>query len=107
MHYEDEHRPLDAAAATRKIRDIAKFSGGGVQFSKHCLSESMPDSDFSFQDLMAILLNGEVRDEPELDKQTGDFKYKMVGETIDGDSATVVLVITSHRSLRVVTVFGG
>jgi hypothetical protein len=49
----------------------------------------------------------EVCEPPERDKKTGDFKYKMVGKTIEGDRTTVVVVLTSHRSLSVVTVFGG
>lgn len=107
MDYYDEHEPLDAATATRTIRGIAKMSGGGIGYSNHCRYESMPDRSFSFQDLMAILLNGEVREPPECDRKTGQFKYKMVGETIDGDPGTAVVVIINHRSLRVITVFGG
>jgi hypothetical protein len=107
MDYYDDQKPLDVATATEMIRGIAKMSGGGVEYSDHCRYKSMPDSNFLFQDLMAILLNGEVRENPERDRKTGQFKYKMVGETIDGDPATVVVVILSHRSLRVITVFGG
>jgi hypothetical protein len=65
----------------------------------------MPESSFSFQDLVAILLNGEVHKPPWRDEKTGDIKYKVVGETIDGDAATIVVVITDHRSLSIITVF--
>ncbi|HYA40877.1 MAG TPA: DUF4258 domain-containing protein [Syntrophobacteraceae bacterium] len=98
-------RPLDVAVATEMIRGIAKF--GAVIQSDHCEFESMPDRSFSAQDLQFILEEGEVREPPKRDEKTGDYKYKMAGETIDGDPATAVVVITSHRSLCVVTVLGG
>jgi hypothetical protein len=63
------------------------------------------DSNFSVQDLVAILLNGEVHEPPGHDEKAGDLKYKVVGETIDGGPATVVVVINDHRSLSVVTVY--
>jgi hypothetical protein len=68
-------------------------------------SESMPDSSFTFQDLEAVLLNGEVHEPPEPDQKTGDFKYRVVGESIDGDHVTVIVVLIDHRSFFVITVF--
>jgi hypothetical protein len=104
MDYVDD-KPLDVATATEMIRGIAKF--GTVVHSDHCEYESMPGRDFSAQDLQMILEEGEVYEPPKRDEKTGDFKYKMVGETIEGDRTTVIVVITDHRSLSVVTVFGG
>lgn len=98
-------RPLGVAEATEMIRGIAKL--GTVIQSDHCEYESMPERNLSAQDIQFILEEGEVREPPEPDTKTGDYKYKMVGETIDGDPATAVVVILSHRSLCVVTVMGG
>jgi hypothetical protein len=97
------HEPLDPSAATEMIRGIARF--GAIRHSWHCRQQSMPDSDFSYQDLVAILLNGEVHEPPEYDETTCQYRYKMKGETIDGDTATIILVIVDHRSLVVITVF--
>lgn len=67
----------------------------------------MPERNFSAQDVQIVLEEGKVYESPERDEKTGDLKYKMVGETLDGDSATVIVTITSHRSLSIITVFGG
>ena len=98
-------KPLGVATATEMIRGIAKF--GTVIHSDHCEYESMPDRHFSAQDLQIVLEEGEVYELPKRDEKTGDFKYKMVGETIEGNRTTVIVVIIDHRSLSVVTVFGG
>lgn len=65
----------------------------------------MPDRSFTFQDLTAVLLNGEVRDPPEPDKKTGEFRYKVVGDDIDGDSAVAITIILSYRAIKIVTIF--
>ena len=97
------HEPLNPADATEMIRGVARF--GTVQPSWHCSHQSMPDSNFSYQDLMAILLNGEVHEPPEYNTTTCQYRYRVKGETIDGDAAAVVLVIADHRTLSVVTIF--
>jgi hypothetical protein len=98
-------KPLDVAAATKMIRGIAKF--GTVIHSDHCEYERMPERNCSAQDLQIVLEEGEVYEPPKRDEKTGDFKYKMVGETVEGDRTTLVVVITDHRSLSIVTVLGG
>lgn len=103
MGYFDCEPKDDPADATETIRGIARF--GTVKYSGHCLTESMPERNFSFQDLVAVLLNGEVHEPPELDERTRELKYKVVGESIDGDETVVITVIISHRELSVVTVF--
>lgn len=85
------------------IREIARF--GVVQPSWHCSQESMPNSNFSYQDLVAILLNGEVHEPPEYNTTTCQYRYRVKGETIDGDTATIILVIADHRTISVVTIF--
>jgi hypothetical protein len=71
------HEPLGPTDATETIRGIARF--GTIKYSGHCLAESMPESNFSFQDLVAILLNGGVHEPPEYDELIGNFKYKVIG----------------------------
>ena len=97
--------PLDIAIATKTIRGIAKF--GTVIYSDHCKYERMPYKNFSAQDLQIILEEGQVDEPPERDEKTGDFKYRMVGKTVDGDLTTALVVIIDHRSLSVITVWGG
>jgi hypothetical protein len=65
------HEVLDPATVASLIRQIARL--GTIRYSAHCLVESTLDRLFTFQDLEAVLLNGEVYDPPELDEKTGDF----------------------------------
>jgi hypothetical protein len=97
--------PLDVTTATEVIQGIAKF--GSIEYSKHCQYERMPDRAFSFQDLQAILSEGKVYEPPKPNEKTGNLNYRVIGEIIDGDAATVIVEIVDHRSLCVITVFGG
>jgi hypothetical protein len=97
--------PLDATIATEMIRGIAKY--GSVKHSDHCRYESMPDRNFSGQDLQILLEEGTVYEAPVRDEKTGDFKYKMVGKTLEGEPVTAIVVLADHRSLSVVTIYGG
>ena len=65
----------------------------------------MTERGFHFQDLLSVLLNGEIKEQPEYDEKHAHFKYKVDGATIDGDSAIAITVILSFRSLLVVTIF--
>lgn len=95
---------LAPADATKLIREIVRF--GDVQTTGHC-RKRMVERQFSFQDLLSVLLNGAVKDQPEYDEAHDQFKYRVEGSTIDGDSAVAVTVIVSTRSVLVVTIFEG
>ena len=95
--------PLDAAVATETIRGIAKL--GRIKYSDHCRYKSMPESDFTYSDLVAVLLNEKAHEPPEYNTTTCQYRYRMKGETVDGDTAAIILVIIDHRTLSVVTVF--
>lgn len=53
-----------------------------------------------------MLLNGDVKSQPEYDEKHAQYRYRVEGNTIDGDSAAIT-VIVSTRSLLVVTFFEG
>jgi hypothetical protein len=65
----------------------------------------MAERGFGFQDLLSILLNGEIKSQPEYDEKHEQFKYRVDGSTIDGDSAVAVTVIVSARAVLIVTIF--
>lgn len=67
----------------------------------------MVERRFSFQDLVSVLLNGDVKGQPEYDEKHRQYKYRVEGITIDGDAAAAITVIVSTRSLLVVTIFEG
>lgn len=90
--------------AIDRIREIARF--GDVRTTSHCRMR-MIERGFHFQDLLSILLNGEIKERPEYDDKHDQLKYRVQGQTIDGDSAIAVTVIMSRYSLLVVTIFEG
>jgi hypothetical protein len=102
MEY-DSHVSLDPAEATRMIREIARI--GQILLSKHCRNESMPSRAIDFQDVITILLNGEVNAHARYDDKTCQYKYKVEGFTVEEEKTVAVTVILNHRSVLVVTVF--
>lgn len=96
--------PLSSSEAITRIREIARF--GDVQTTWHC-RRRMIERNFYFQDLLSVLVNGEITEQPECDEKHDQFKYRVQGTTIDGDSAVAVTVILSLCSVLVVTIFEG
>jgi hypothetical protein len=94
--------PLSSSEAIRRIREIANL--GSVQTTLHC-RKRMAERGFGFQDLLSILLNGEIKRRPEYDPKHDQFKYRVDGNTIDGDLAVAIAVIVSSRAVLVVTIF--
>jgi len=86
----------------RLIREIVNL--GDVQTTGHC-RKRMGERGFGFQDLLSVLLNGEVRSQPEYDPKHDQYRYRVEGHTIDGDSAAAITVMVTTRSLLVVTIF--
>ncbi len=97
-------KQLTPSEATKRIREIVRF--GDVRTTEHCRIR-MVERRFSFQDLVSVLLNGDVKSQPEYDQKHDQFKYRVEGNTIDGDSAAAITVIVSARTLLVVTIFEG
>jgi len=100
---ETSKEPLGPDKATKLIRDIVRY--GTVELTRHCRKESMPERGISFQDLLAVLQNGEVKETPTFNIEYRQFRYRVEGTTIDGDNAIAVTVIINHRSIVVITVF--
>ncbi|MGC8490168.1 MAG: DUF4258 domain-containing protein [Syntrophobacteraceae bacterium] len=94
--------PLSSSEAIRRIREIANL--GDVRTTAHC-RKRMAERGFGFQDLLSILLNGEITNQPEYDEKHEQFKYRVDGNTIDGDSAVAITVIVSSHAVLIVTIF--
>ena len=94
--------PLPSSEAIRRIREITNL--GDVRTTGHC-RKRMAERGFGFQDLLSILLNGEITSRPEYDEKHDQYKYRVDGSTIEGDSAVAVTVIVSTRTVLVVTIF--
>jgi len=98
----DNNNILTSKEAERKIREIATY--GSVITTHHCFFDSMDSRNFSNQDVDFVLKKGTVNEPPEYDEDYDNWKYKIEGETIDGDKAVVVTVILSHRELLAITI---
>jgi hypothetical protein len=100
---ETSHELLSPVQATKLIRDIVRY--GTVQLTRHCRKESMPKRGITFQDLLAVLQDGNVRELPAFIPEHQQFRYKVEGTIIDGDEAVAITVIIDHRSVLVITVY--
>lgn len=94
--------PFSPLEALQLIREIVNF--GDVQTTGHC-RKRMVERGFDFQDLLSVLLNGEIKSPPEYDPKYDQYRYRVEGSSIDGDTAVAITVIVGIRSLLVVTIF--
>jgi hypothetical protein len=66
--------------------------------------EEMDDDGFTIFDVEHSLLTGKIT-ERQKDAQTGEWKYVVEGDALDGDSMVVVVKLGVQRKLIVITVF--
>jgi hypothetical protein len=84
-----------------KINEISRL--GYITPTPH-LSKRMGERHYDFQDLEQILSFGKVKKPPEYDEKHGQWKYKVEGNTIDGEKATAVVAILSHNEILGITI---
>ncbi len=97
----DNKYRLTPEEAQQEIRGIAKL--GWITPRPHCWKR-MNKRGFNIQDLEYLLSKCTVTDPPEFDKEFDDWKYRAKGYVIDGDRATVITIIVSHRELCCITI---
>jgi hypothetical protein len=66
--------------------------------------EEMDDDNFSIFDVESGILSGNIR-ERQRDQNTGEWKYVIEGQTLVGDSITVVAKISVTEKLVILTVW--
>jgi len=66
--------------------------------------EAMSDDDLLPLDLENVILTGEIV-ERQTDRETGELKYRVVGATLDGDSAEAVVKLGATGKLIFLTVY--
>jgi len=92
---------LDPKEAERKINGIAKL--GFITPTAH-FSEQMRKRGYDAQDMDQVLSFGKVRKLPEFDKKHDNWKYKVEGNVVGGEKATVVVTNLSHNEILCITV---
>jgi len=98
-----EKKRLKPEEATRKIREIVRH-GGTVILSRHCRTR-MLERNLTIHDLLSVLSNGNVTGPPEYSEEHHQYRYKVAGQTIDGEEAIAITVIVSHRSALIITMY--
>jgi hypothetical protein len=66
--------------------------------------EKMDDDDLAIYDVECAVLSGAVQ-ERQRDRQTGEWKYRIRGESADGSAIEVVAKIGASGTLFVLTVY--
>jgi len=94
---------LGPEEATKEIRSIVKH--GSVLTTSHCRLESMRKRNITFHDLLSVLQNGTVIEDPIWDERYENFKCKVEGTTIDDGTAIAITVFLDHRSILVITIY--
>jgi len=98
---DNDTNKLEPKEAQRKINGIAKL--GYITPTGH-LSDRMDERDYDSQDLEQVLSLGKMRKPPEYDEKHNQWKYKVEGNVIDGEKATVIVTILSHNEIQGITI---
>lgn len=93
--------PLSPVEATNKIREIAMKSEN-VMVTTHTI-ERMEERDFSMRDLLELLRNGYVDEQPQYNAEKQEYKYK-IARVVDTRTAAAITVIIDNKRLLVVTI---
>jgi len=84
------------------IRGIGTF--GNIKPLPHCWKR-MRQKNYDLQDIYFLLSTGKINEPPEYDENLDNWKWKVEGKVIDGDKATVIVIIVSHRELKCKTMW--
>jgi len=66
--------------------------------------EEMDEDGLSIYDVENCLLTGEI-EERQRDNQTGEWKYRICGESINGESTKVIVKVGPAGKLIIITVY--
>lgn len=79
---------------------------GTIEFSAHCLHESMPKRNATTVDVVNALKTGEIVRDPEWDEKYQRWKYRVEGVDTEGDDLiAITIIIESDLRLFIITVF--
>ena len=96
-----EKKALTAEEAESQIRRIAKL--GSVIPAYH-FDDQSAFRNYDTSDIYYLLSHGKVKKPPKYDEKFGNWKCKVEGNLIDGEKATIIVAILSHRELLCITI---
>lgn len=97
----DPAKELSAHDALALIRDILEY--GHLIFTPHA-REEMRNGNFTDADVIHILEYGEI-EAKQFDRDRGNWRYRIKGNDIEGESGRVVTAIVSRDTQIIVTAF--
>jgi hypothetical protein len=79
---------------------------GYVEYSYHCLQDSMPKRQVTMLDVVNTLKTGQIVRDPEWDEGYQSWKYRVEGVDMEADDLTAITVIfAADLTLYIITVF--
>lgn len=95
---------LSKEEATKLLRLFVR--DGCIEYSGHCLRDSMQKRNIDMQDVENVLMHGEILRRPDWDDQYQNWKYRVEGVDLEDDELTAITVIfQEERTVLVLTVF--
>jgi hypothetical protein len=95
-------KTLSCRDAEQKIQEIAAW--GDVVPLPHCC-DRMEERNYDMNDLLFVLTRGKVRGTPKYDQKYHNWKCKVEGTVIEGETAIIVVAITGDRELSCITIY--
>lgn len=80
------------------------LESGSVRWGRH-FAEELANDGLAIQDALHVLTVGFVYNPPEPDIRTGEWKYRIEGDNLDGVRLAVVFCFKSSESAFLVTIF--
>ena len=92
--------------ASKLIKDIARSKDGKIDLSNH-IKERMKERKVDMLDILCAFRNGRILEDPELDINNNEWKYKFVGNNVDGNNLSIITnIFADERRITLITVFG-
>lgn len=92
------------AEATRRIRQCAADRRFSLHIKDFVLGDELQKRNLIVGDVLYVLRNGQVRDEPTPSDVIGFFRYRMCGRTPSNRRTLVVTVVPARSEMKVMDV---
>lgn len=102
----DDEQPWDTAKATREINEIAKCKTCDFSYTRH-VRERMAERNLLMSDVLYVLRNGHVYEEPEKSTIVGLYKYRVESQSPNSGARflrVVAIPDKKSRQIKVITI---
>lgn len=95
-------KPLPSDDALDLIRK--HFNDGNIIPTKH-FKNQIKKRNISMQDVILVVKNGTIKRKAEKDLITSSWKYRVEGQSIDGEDTAIIISIEDEETSTLVTAF--